>query len=251
MDSHSMNNSKSQRKSDLEYLLKLENYFNASRGESIDKLRSFTRFVPAVEFTKLFVKYEIFKSILNVNGSIVECGVHNGGGLFTWAILSSIFEPTNHTRKIFGFDTFQGFPELSAIDKVDQNEHAIKNGLAANSYDELLKGIEIFDEWRPLGHIPKIQLIKGDACHTIEDFLNQNPHVVIAMLYLDFDIYKPTKIALELLVKRMPKGGVIVFDELNNELWPGETVAVNEILGINNIAIKRFPFHPHISYAVL
>jgi len=251
MENRSMNNAKNQRSIDLDYLTSLAEYFYFSQGKTIDKLRSFPRFVPAVEFTKLFAKYEIFKSVLNVNGSIVECGVHNGGGLFTWAILSSIFEPTNHTRKIFGFDTFEGFPELSSIDKVEQNEHAIKNGLASDSYEELQKGIQILDNWRPLGHIPKIQLIKGDFCETVSDFLHKNPHVVIAMLYLDFDIYKPTKIALEMLISRMPKGGVIVFDELNNELWPGETVAVHEVMGLNKLALKRFHFHPHISYAII
>ncbi len=75
-----------------------------------------------------------------------------------------------------------------------------------------------------------IKLVKGDAVETIPDFLNKNPQLVVAMLYLDFDVFKPTKIALELLFKRIPKGGLIVFDELNNEMWPGETAALNEVI---------------------
>ena len=61
---------------------------------------------------KFLTKYELFKQILNVNGSIVEAGVLHGGGTLAWAKLSSILEPTNHTRKIIGFDTFEGFPSV-------------------------------------------------------------------------------------------------------------------------------------------
>ena len=252
MHKTSMNNSKNQRIIDKDYLTSLEDYFDSSHeGSSMEKLRSFTRFVPATEFSKLFVKYELFKQILHINGAIVECGVHNGGGIFTWAILSSMFEPTNHIRKIVGFDTFDGFPELSSVDMVNDNEHAFSGGLAIDSYNSILRGLDIFDKWRPLGHIPKVQLVKGDACITIPDFIASNPHTVISMLYLDFDIYKPTKVALENFLARMPKGAMIVFDELNNELWPGETLAVHEVIGINNIEIKRYPFHPHISYAII
>ena len=39
-----------------------------------------------------------------------------GGGLFTWAQLSAIYEPVNHNRKIFGFDSFEGFPDIGHKD---------------------------------------------------------------------------------------------------------------------------------------
>jgi hypothetical protein len=246
-----MYNVKNQREIDLNYFKGLEGYFNSSKLSTLDKLKSFTRFVPLTEFSKFIVKYELFQKILNVNGSIIECGVHNGGGIFTWAILSSIFEPVNHSRKVFGFDTFSGFSNLDDIDIVFGNEHSNNGGLAVDSFDELIEGIELYDNWRPLGHIQKIKLVKGDAIETIPNFLKNNPQLVVAMLYLDFDVFKPTKIALELLFKRIPKGGLIVFDELNNEMWPGETAALNEVIGIFNLEIKRFPIHPHISYAII
>ena len=36
----------------------------------------------------------------------------------TWAKLSAILEPVNLTRRIYGFDTFAGFPSLSEKDQV-------------------------------------------------------------------------------------------------------------------------------------
>jgi hypothetical protein len=49
----------------------------------------------------------------------------------------------------------------------------------------------------------------------------------------------------------MPKGAVLAFDELNDRNRPGETVALTETLGIENLQLKHFPFDPHICYAVL
>jgi hypothetical protein len=58
-------------------------------------------------------------------------------------------------------------------------------------------------------------------------------------------------LALRHFVPRIPKGGVIVFDELNNAAWPGETAAVQEALGLSALRIRRLPYEPHISYCVV
>ena len=71
------------------------------------------------------------------------------------------------------------------------------------------------------------------------------------MLYLDFDIYEPTKVALLNFLPRMPKGSILVFDEIHNPHWPGETQALVDVLGINNVEIRNFPFNPNISYIKL
>jgi hypothetical protein len=102
-----------------------------------------------------------------------------------------------------------------------------------------------------VGHIPKIELVKGDLVETLPQYLKNNPHLVVSLLYLDLDLYEPTKIALELLIDRMPKGAIIAFDELNASIFPGETVAVNEVLGLRNLRIERFPIDSYVSYAVL
>jgi len=64
-------------------------------------------------------------------------------------------------------------------------------------------------------------------------------------------LYEPTKAALKHFLPRMPKGAVIAFDELNQKQWPGETLAVLEEVGINNIRIQRVPYTPSLSYAIL
>jgi len=71
------------------------------------------------------------------------------------------------------------------------------------------------------------------------------------LLFLDFDLYEPTKTALEYFYPRMPKGSIIAFDELDNPLWPGETQAMIEFCKENKLRIQRLPFDPYIGYAVV
>jgi len=229
----------------------LEKYFQSSVGTPFEKLCNFTKYAPRQHLTKFVSKYEIFKKILNVEGAIIECGVRFGGGLMTFAQLSSIFEPVNYTRKIIGFDTFAGFPGISKKDFGSKNPHAHKGGMAVNSFNDLKNCIKLYDSNRFLSDYSKIELIKGDATKTIPKFIKDNPHTVVSLLYLDFDIYKPTKIAIENFIDRMPKGAIIAFDELNDKNWKGETQAVLETIGIKNLKISRFPFDTFFSYAVI
>jgi hypothetical protein len=49
----------------------------------------------------------------------------------------------------------------------------------------------------------------------------------------------------------MPKGSVLAFDELDNPLWPGETLALLDEFGLRDMELRRFEFDPYIAYAVL
>jgi hypothetical protein len=242
---------KNQSQADLDQFAAVERVFADSAGSVSEKLDAFPKFASRQAMAKFLARYEIFKQILEVNGSIIECGVLHGGGLLSFAKLSSIFEPTNHTRKIIGFDTFEGFPSIHAADKAGDSSHLRKGGLTGSTMQDVEKAIELYDKNRPLAHIPKVELVKGDLAKTGPQYLKDNPHLVVAMLYLDVDLYEPTKVALETFLPRMPKGAIVAFDELNAKMFPGETSAVDEVLGLRNIAIKRYPFDSYVSYAVL
>lgn len=207
-------------------------------------LNHFPMFIDRQTLVKCLARYDIFKKILNVKGSIVECGVHRGGGLMLYANLCSIYEPFGFLREVVGFDTFEGFPDTH---KNDDN-HAKKGSFSDTSLETLERCIEFYDQNRPIGHIPKVKLVSGDACYTIPKYFQENSHSLVALLYLDFDLYEPTKIALETILPRMPKGAIIVFDQLNQKRWKGETQALLEVLDINKYKIKQDPAEPHISY---
>ena len=238
-------------KNDLDYVSRVEEYFKASQGTVSEKLENFPKYSSRQSLTRFLDRYEMFKQILNVQGSIIECGVLLGGGLMSFAHFSSILEPVNLQRKIIGIDTFSGFPNVSARDTKGKSQFAKKGGYNANSYEDLKKCIELYDSNRFINHIPKMELVKGDATKTIPKYIKDNPHLVISLLYLDFDLYKPTKVALENFVPRMPKGAIIGFDEINVKAWPGETEAVLETFGISKLRIKRSSFSSVSCYAVL
>lgn len=234
-----------------EYRVTLEEYIKESSGSNVEKMQNFAKYVPRQLLTRFISKYELFKKVLNVQGSIMECGVFHGGGLMTWAQLSAILEPVNHQRKIIGFDTFSGFTDLAKEDEKGISEFSYKGGLAADSYADLKRCIEIYDANRFVSHIEKVKLVKGDVSVTIPKFLKDNQHTVVSLLYLDFDVFTPTKVAIENFLPRMPKGSIIAFDELNVDSWPGEVLAVLKTVGISNLRIQRFSYDSLLSYAVI
>ncbi|MBQ27667.1 MAG: dTDP-6-deoxy-L-hexose 3-O-methyltransferase [Nitrospiraceae bacterium] len=220
-----------------------------------EKIKNFELFIHRRHMARFIARYELFKRILDIEGSIIECGVWNGGGIFAWAKLSEIFEPYGIKRKVIGFDTFEGFPHINDKDKGTSINPNLKKGAfksSASAYDSILKGIKDFNEERYLNHVSKIELIKGDAIQTIPNYLDGNKHLIISLLFLDFDVYEPTKIALNTFLPRMPRGSVLAFDEINNDGWPGETVAlIEEMKGLSQVKIEKFHFDSNISFIVL
>jgi hypothetical protein len=227
-------------------------FFERSPLPTTLKLQNFAKYVRRQDLSRFLAKNELFRLQVDVPGVIVECGCFAGGGLLTWAQLSSIYEPYNHQRRVYGFDTFSGFP---AVHERDANREAppragdlfVDEGIVG----ELGRAIELHDRNRALSHIPKTELVAGDARLTIPQFLKDNPHLVVSLLYLDFDLHDPTRIALETFVERMPRGAVLAFDELNTRAYPGETLAVMETLGLRSLRLRKTPFDPYIAYAVL
>jgi len=215
------------------------------------KIENFPKYVRRQNLTRFLALYEIFKRVINVKGSIIECGVHQGFGTLSWAKFSAILEPVNLTRRIYVFDTFEGFPSISDKDRAVTSNHVQEGDLFADSYDEIRELTAIHDSTRFLGHIPKVKLLRGDATQTIPSFIEEHPHLLVSLLFLDFDLYEPTKVAIENFLPRMPKGAVIAFDELDNPLWPGETLAMLETVGANRLKIERLPFDPYIGFAVI
>ena len=243
---------KLQSRADRAQLEGMARLFERGSEPLADRIDAFAKFASRRALAKFLVRHELFKRVLGVNGSIVECGVLHGAGLFAFAQLSSIYEPYNHTRRVIGFDTFAGTPGAHRKDtRTGSSSHFGRGSLAGSSAAELRRAAALFDLNRPLSHIPKIELVKGDLRRTAKRYVRENPHLVVSLLYLDVDVYAPTKAALEAFVPRMPRGALIVFDELNARTFPGETIAADEVLGLSNLRLERLPIDPYISFCVL
>ena len=191
----------------------------------------------------------IYSHIVNTHGNIFEFGVRWGQNLSLFSNLRGILEPYNHNRKIVGFDTFSGFPSVNAKDgeKYAAGDYGVTTGWEHHLEDIL----NFHNQNSPIGHKKKFELVKGDATVTLKKHLDENPETMIALAYFDFDLYEPTKKCLELILPYMTKGSVIAFDELNCKDFPGETIALREVLSLKDYKLHRDPNSPLTSYLIL
>ena len=198
--------------------------------------------------SRLLHYHEIYKLILPVPGVILEFGVQWGAALATLISLRGMFEPYNHARKIVGFDTFAGFASVSDKDSTfsKAGQYTVEPG-----YREKLEMIlTLQEELAPLSHIRKFELVEGDACSTVPQYMEDNPHIIVGCAIFDFDLCAPTKAALEAVLPRLTRRSVLVFDELNCKHFPGETQALLDCMGLNRLRLIANPHQPYTSYAV-
>jgi hypothetical protein len=223
--------------------------FEASQLSVFSKMEAFPRFTTKRSMARFLCKHELYKKIIETNGYIVECGVLNGAGLFTWAQMASIYEPSNYNRRIVGFDTFDGFPEVSDVDTMACSVTQAGD-LRGDTLESLQRSIQRYHAERYLSHIPVVELVPGDFMKTGQAWIERNPQALVALLYLDFDLYEPTKEALDTFLPRMGKGSIVCFDEALCQEFVGETKAYLESFG-SRYQLRRFPTDPWISYVVL
>ncbi len=198
--------------------------------------------------SRLIYYQELYKKIINVPGVICEFGVQYGATMSILTNLRSIYEPFNYSRRIYGFDTFEGLAQTSEIDGplASDGDYSVPRGFE----DTLEEILYLLEADSPVNHIKKFELIKGDVNKTIDVWLKQNPHAIISMCIFDMDLYQPTKQVLKKVISRLTKGSVLVFDELNYEAFPGETIAVDEILKLNKIRLQRTPLQTHCAWCI-
>jgi Macrocin-O-methyltransferase (TylF) len=229
-------------------------YFRNSAGSEIQKLQSLMRYMSRQDLAKLLCYYDVFKSSENIAGSIIECGVYFGNGLMTWAKLSAALEPYNYNCKVFGFDTFegnQGVSEKDESEKSKEGAHHRGGGYFADCHDDLTECMSIYNEDRPLNHLKKVELIRGDIRETAQQFVLKNKHILVRVLSLSVNLYEPTLAAMEAFLPRMGKGSIIVPFTMNVDIYPGMTLALLEKLEIKNYTIKTPYYYPNFNYIIL
>lgn len=196
-------------------------------------------YITPQQLRRIFFFYEIYQKIIEVPGVIMQFGVRWGREIALFESLRTTFEPFNHSRKIIGFDTFSGY---AGIDPKDGKHKVMEEGNLStpkNYEEELLNILNAREKLSPIPNVQKFELIKGNAEETLEKYLSDNPHTIVSLAHLDMNLYKPTKKCLQLLKEFMPKGSIIIIDEVNLNIMPGETLALKEVFGINNIRLKR------------
>ena len=169
--------------------------------------------------------YEVYKMTLGVAGHIAEIGVFKGAGSLFFAKLMKLFEPASLTL-VHGFDWFQP-AELSEEEKHRDNE-------CYGDYEKVIKLIRA-QEMENVVHIHNL-----DVRNDLGPFFTENPHLQFKLIFADCGTYDVVRSTLEHFWPRLTSGGIMLFDQFNHEVAPGETRAIKEFMPDGKF--KTFPF---------
>tara|TARA_Y100000590_G_C15491538_1_gene927943 strand:+ start:179 stop:838 length:660 start_codon:yes stop_codon:yes gene_type:complete len=183
---------------------------------------------------KLLAHYELYKLVKNIKGSFVECGVYKGASLARFVMFRELFNQIKE-REIIAFDTFDTFPETDFDGDLDMRKNFInESGEESISKDQLQLVLE--EKQCDVN----VELIEGDICKTVPDYVRNHPELKIALLNLDVDIYEPSVSVLKNFYPHIVEGGVLILDDYGT--FPGETKAVDDFFENQNVDIKKFSF---------
>lgn len=152
-----------------------------------------------------------YVAVRELKGDIAEFGVYQGG---TTVFMAKVLRHYGHTGRIYGFDTFSGFPQRRS---------------ALDIYRDAKCEFPDFETVRNYCSPYNIELIQGDICETYTRLQD----IPLALSFFDTDNYSPTMRALELCLAQTVQGGVLAFDHYYSPNWSktvGERIAVKQVL---------------------
>ena len=213
-----------------------------------------------------YLKFLNSQKLKKINGDIVEAGVFRGTSLISSALILKKNKALKN-KKIWGYDTFSGFPKYSTFDNFNQfsklynskkiSKSHYKNVIKLKKYHKLLYGKNIsvrnastsnnFSN-TSLDYIKnkinffnlsnQIKIIKGDFKNTFKKKINL-PNKISAGI-IDCDLYEGYKISLQTFWPRLNVNGKLFLDEYYSLKFPGPRIAVNEFIKQNkNVALIK------------
>jgi hypothetical protein len=183
----------------------------------------------------------LYRKVLEVPGVIMEFGVLHGRHLAALTALRGIYEPYNTLRRVIGFDTFTGFPDIADIDRVTPSATVGRFAMPADEVGHLRDVLAAHESSEPYGSTRRSFVVQGDMLETVPRYLQENPETVVALAYFDCDLYEPTRAAFQAIRPYLTTGSILAFDELAHPKWPGETTAIRELIGLDHGRLRQIP----------
>ena len=181
-----------------------------------DMVEHFTCFTGHMTLSRFIGLYELYKRTLGIAGHIAEIGIYKGASLLFFTKLVQIFESESLTQ-VHGFDWFKGTG-------TDEIETFVEEGTYQESYERLTTLIRA----QNLNHLVFVH--KMDVVKELRQFLTQHKHLQFKLAILDAGMYNIVRTVLPQIWERLTPGGIVILDQYNHELSPGETMAVRELL---------------------
>lgn len=160
---------------------------------------------------KMYMLLRLLMQTRSLNGAVLEAGVWNGGSA---RLMADYLDSIGASKHLWLLDTFEGY---DGVDSRKDGALAEKGLMQGKSADEVRA---LFARTRTPVHI-----VKG----AIPGTLGAVEAPEISFAHIDVNLYSPTRHATEFVLKRMPRGGIILFDDYN---WPatyGVRQAIDEV----------------------
>ncbi|MFA6019701.1 MAG: TylF/MycF/NovP-related O-methyltransferase [Rhodospirillales bacterium] len=158
------------------------------------------------DMTRLYFLAENLKRLVEdgVPGDLAELGVYKGNS-------ARIIHRIAPERRLFLFDTFNGFPDRD-LEPGDHRTDVF--------HDTSLEAVQDF-----VGRHDNLIYRPGYFPDTLD---GMDEEAVFAFVHLDCDVYAPMKAALDYFYPRISPGGMLAIHDFSNPHWPGVARAVAE-----------------------
>lgn len=171
-----------------------------------------------------------YKHILHLRGDVVECGVGKGR---TFLYLSFLIARDKMERALWGFDSFEGFPEPTVEDVSDRKPK--RGDWSGTSMKDILVSLKVAGiSSRFIDG--QVKLVQGFFSDTLTQYSGE-----IALLHVDADLYESYRDVLNNLYGKVVSGGIIFFDEYGESAWPGAKKAVDEFCSEHSLHLEKSP----------
>jgi hypothetical protein len=194
-----------------------------------------------------------------IEGDICEVGVYRGFSLLATAML---LKQLGSNKIVWGFDSFEGFPEYHDNDSLEKFEELYLKGLISEEHYQdcklnqkykefvLKKNVDVknistsgdfsnnslknLEEKINYLELDNIKLIKGNFTDTMNDNLIENKDINFFAGLIDCDLYKGYQVSLPFIYKRLKLGSYVFLDEYYSLKFPGAKIATDEFFALKS-----------------
>lgn len=184
-------------------------------------------------YCRAFYFKDLYEKINNLDGAVVECGVGYGESLTYLGVLS---RREGKNRKVYGFDSFVGFPET---DFATESKVLSDDG-RTHTYE--ISPSEIKRQLEFCAADKNVTLVKGFFKDVLPGFDEK-----IVFLHIDADLYDSYVCVLENLLSKVVKGGIVAFDEYEGTVWVEAKNAIHKFFRPSEIIRDKY-YHKY--YAI-
>ena len=161
---------------------------------------------------RYYILWNGLEATINLPGNFVQCGVYMGDQAYFMARVSD--------KTVYLFDSFEGAENLGEFD----NEYYVENPYKC-SVEDCEKNLAAFDN---------VSINVGPVPANFEKVEQ------ISFLYVDVNLYEPTKISLDQLWPKIVDNGILMVDTHDN-YSTGATKAITEFAASIGKEIQMLP----------